>query len=112
MKTKMVVIVGLALQICFLLFFMIQVPETDGAIQVGLQRLKEEAPAQAANVQMRADGAMELKTAGDFFYIAGTEYRYVTRATLVFIVTSIFISVSFLVILRRKTGISSGNLTI
>ena len=71
---------------------------------VGMQRLKDEAPAQAPLIKTRADGTMELKTAGDFFYIAKAGYRFLIQGALIFMVLSIFISVSFLVTLWRKLG--------
>jgi hypothetical protein len=85
------------------MFYLFQAPEIDGAIQVGIKRLKEEAPAQAPTAQTRADGAMELKTAGDFFYIAEREARVMMGATLWLTLATTGTLAIALVLSRKKT---------
>jgi hypothetical protein len=102
MKTRGFIIAALALQICFLLFFVFQAPELDGAIKVGLKQLKEEAPTQAQSAQIRTDGIMKLKTAGDFFYVAEKEARFILGATVWVGLSSIVMMTLALIFNRNK----------
>ena len=102
MKTKMLILAALALQIGIFLFVAIQAPEVDGAIQVGMNRLKDEASLQAPSVQNRTDGTMELKTAGDFFYIARAQAQIVFGATVWTNLISIVILTVTLISSRNK----------
>src|SRR6185312_4312734 len=103
MKARGLIIVALAIQICLLIFVAIQAPEIDGAIQVGIKRLKEEAPSQAPSIQSRTDGTMELKTPGDFFHVAGREARIITGTTVyVTLTTAVILAIAFFTC-REKT---------
>jgi hypothetical protein len=67
-----------------------------------LRRLKEEAPAQTMTGQTRTDGNVELKTAGDFFYLAGRAQQTIDRVTIGFTAVSIVITAFLLITLKRN----------
>ncbi|MEI6197942.1 MAG: hypothetical protein WCS42_26810 [Verrucomicrobiota bacterium] len=85
MKTKLIFAVGLILQLAFLFFVLILAPELRGGIDVGVERLKENCPAQAPTIAPTGGGVVTLKTAGDFFYMADREFQLILKATLLFI---------------------------
>jgi len=102
MKTKALIIAGLALQLCFLLFVMALAPEPHSGIQIGLDKLKESCPSQALTIVNTTSGIWNLKTAGDFFYTADIEIQYIIKATICFVIISMAISVLILITLRNK----------
>jgi hypothetical protein len=103
MKTKALIIVGLGLQLCFLLFVMVQAPEPHGAIEVGLDKLKENCPSQALTIVNTTDKVWTLKTAGDFFYMADNWFQFIIKSTICFVLINMVISVLLLITLRKKT---------
>jgi hypothetical protein len=103
MKTKVLIIVGLALQLCFLLFVMVQAPEPHDGIGVGLKKLKENCPSQALTIINTTDKVWTLKTAGDFFYMADNWFQFIIKATICFVLINMAISVLLLMTLRKKT---------
>ncbi len=105
MKTKVLLFVGLLFQFGFLLFVLMIAPGPREEIHVGLRRLKEEAPAQAVTVmQSLPNGALELKTAGDFFYLADSQLRLIIGVTIGFMFVTIITMILVLISLREKPG--------
>jgi hypothetical protein len=103
MKTKILILLMLALQVCFLIFFAMLAPEMDGSIKVGLEHLKEEAPQQAPTVRTRTDEVRSLKTSGDYFDMAGEISRVIMGATTIVTLVSIAILSLALFLSRNKT---------
>jgi hypothetical protein len=102
MRTKALILVGLALQVCFLLFVMVQAPEPHGAIKVGLNMLKENCPAQGITINDTTGNVWNIKTAGDYFFMADDWFQFIIKGTIGFLLISIIISISTLISLRKK----------
>ena len=102
MKTKALILVGLILQLGFLLFVLIQAPEPHGAIKVGIEHLQESSPSQAPTINKTAEKTWVIKTAGDYFLMADNWFQFIVVATVCFTMTNIIISILLFVTLRKK----------
>jgi hypothetical protein len=67
MKTNFFCLIGLVLQLLFLLFYLFAAPEPSSRIRVGLERLKVECPNESAKIPETINGAVPVQTSGDFY---------------------------------------------
>lgn len=108
MKTRGLIILGLSLQVCFMLFIMVQAPEPLAAIRVGIEQMEDGKTAQTPTIDLAQEGTWTIRTAGDWFLVAENWFRSIIRATMSFALASVVISVLLLFSTRNKEGATNG----
>jgi hypothetical protein len=101
-KMKILVGIALTLQVVFLLLVLVNAPEPPAAIKVGLERLQTNAPTEAATFSKTADGNWIIQTAGDYFRMADSWFRFIVAVAICSMLVDILIFILLLVFLRSK----------
>ena len=102
MKTKILIWVGLVLQLCSILFILSQALEPSDSIQIGLEHLQKACPSEAVTGLKNADGNWLIRTSGDFFFMAGDWFKFIIHGALILIALNVLVSISLLATLRKK----------
>ncbi len=108
MKTRGLIILGLSLQVCFLLFIMVQAPEPLAAIRAGIKQMEDGETAQAPTIDQAQKETWTIRTAGDWFLVAENGFRFISRATMSFALASLVFSVLLLFSARNQEGATNG----
>ncbi|MGA3142844.1 MAG: hypothetical protein ABSF10_07345 [Verrucomicrobiota bacterium] len=101
MKTKSLIWIGLALQLGFLFFVLLFIPQQISTIKAGLQVLKETCPA-AAPISPSDTGFVKLVAAGDYFLAASGGIKFLTVVTFCFVAVNVLLLLFALLSLRCK----------
>ena len=102
MKTKILIWVGLVLQLCSILFILSQAIEPSDSLRTGLEHLKTACPSEAETGLKTVDGSWVIRTSGDFFFMAGDWFKFIIHGALILIALNVLVSISLLATLRKK----------
>ena len=102
MKTKLLILVALVIQLGALFIVLTQVIEPRDAIQIGLSKLKDNCPDQALTITNTTANVWIIKTAGDDFLMAGNWYQFIIKILCFAVLISICLLIAIFFSIRKK----------